>query len=81
MLKRNNLLYSDVSIDIGNITDNLLSFANDDIPGPSGTTEDSEEIENPVDVHRLNSQEILFVPSLLTGEEISIAPGDEKHQF
>ena len=77
MLKRNNLLYSDVSIDIGNISDNLLSFANDDIPGPSGTT----EIENPVDVHRLNSQEILFVPSLLTGEEISITPGDEKHQF
>ena len=39
-LKENNPLYSDVSVDIGNITDNLLSFANDDVPGPSGSAED-----------------------------------------
>ena len=77
-LKENNPLYSDVSVDIGNIPDNLLSFANDDIPGLIRTVEDSEEIENPLDVHRFNSQETLFVPNLLTGEEISIAPGDGK---
>ena len=77
-LKENNPLYSDVSVDIGNIPDNLLSFANDDIPGLIRTVEDSEEIENPLDVHRFNSQETLLVPSLLTREEISIAPGDRK---
>ena len=76
-LKENNPLYSDVSVDIGNIPDNL-SFANDDIPGPSGTAEDLEEIENPLDVHRFNSQETLFVPNLLTVGKISIAPGDGK---
>ena len=76
--KREQSLYSDVSVDIGNITDNLLLFANDDIPGPSGTSEDSEEIENPLDVHRFNSQETLPVPSLLTREEINIAPGNGK---
>ena len=76
--KREKSLYNDVSVDIGNIPDSLLLFANDDIPGPSRTSEDSEEIENPLDVHRFNSQEILLVPSLLTREEISIAPGDRK---
>ena len=40
-LKENNPLYSDASVDVGNIPDNLLSFANDDIPGQSGTAEDS----------------------------------------
>ena len=75
-LKENNPLYSDVSVDTGNI--NLLSFANDDIPGSIGTAENSEEIENPLVVHRFNSQETLFPPNLLTGEEISIAPGDRK---
>ena len=77
-LKENNPLYSDVSVDIGNIPDNLLSFANDDIPGLIRTVEDSEEIENPLDVHRFNSQETFFVSILLTWEEISIAPGDGK---
>ena len=77
-LKENNPLYSDVSVDIGNIPDNLLSFTNDDIPGLSGTVEDSEEIENSLDVHRFNFQETLFVPNSLPGEEISIAPGDGK---
>ena len=77
-LKENNPLYSDVSVNISNIPNNLLPFANDDIPGPSGTAEDSEEIENPLDLHRFNSQETMFVPNLLTGEKINIAPGDRK---
>ena len=77
-LKGNNPLYSDVSADIGNIPDNLLSFANDNIPEPRGTAEDSEEIENLLDVHRFNYQETLFVPSLLTREEISVAAGEGK---
>ena len=76
-LKQNNPLYSDVSVDIGNIPDNLLSFAND-IPAPCGTAEDSEEVENPLDVYRFNAQETLLVPNLLTGEEKSIAPDDER---
>ena len=59
-LKENNPLYSDVSVDISNIPNNLLPFANDDIPGPSGTAEDSEEIANPLDVNRFNSQETLY---------------------
>ena len=77
-LKENNLLNTDVSVDIGNIPDNLLSLANDDIPGPSGSAEDSEEIENLLGIHRFNSQEIFFVTHLLSGEKISIAPGDGK---
>ena len=40
-LKKNNPLYSDLSGDIANISDDLLSFANDDIPGSSGTAENS----------------------------------------
>ena len=77
-LKENNPVYSDVSVDVGNIPENLLSFANDDIPWSCGTTKDSEEIENPLDVHRFNSQETLFVLSLLIGKEIRVAPGDGK---
>ena len=74
-LKGNNPLYSDVSVDIGNIPDNLLSYH---IPEPRGTAEDSKEIENLLEVHRFNYQETLFVPSLLTGEEISVAAGEGK---
>ena len=77
-LKENNPLYSDVSVDIVNVADNLLMFVNHDIPGPSGTAEDSEEIANALDFHRFNSQETLFVPNLSTGEEISIALDDKK---
>ena len=77
-LQENNPLYGDVSVDVDNIPDNILSFANDDIPEPIGTGEDSEEIENPLDVHRFNSQETFFVSILLTWEVISIAPGDGK---
>ena len=77
-LKKKNPLYTDVSVDIGNIPDNFLSFANDDIQGTIATAEDLVEIENPLDVHRFNTQETLFVQNLLTREEISIAPGDGK---
>ena len=65
-LQENNPLYSEVSVDVSNIPDNILSFANDDIPEPIGTGEDSEEIENPLDVHRFNSQETFSVSILLT---------------
>ena len=37
-----------------------------------------EEDENPLDLHRFNSQETTFVPNLTTAEEISIASGDGK---
>ena len=53
-LKQNNPLYIDVSVDIGNSPDNLLSFAND-IPAPCGTAEDLEEVENLLDVYRFNA--------------------------
>ena len=76
--KENNPLYSDVSVDAGNIPYNLFSFANDDIARLSGTGEDSEEMESPSDVRRFNSQKTLFVSSLLTREKINIAQGDEK---
>ena len=59
-LKNNNPLCSDISVCIGSILDDLLSFANDDIPGAKGTSEESEEIENSLDVHRFNSQETSF---------------------
>ena len=78
--KREQSLYSDVSVDIGNIPDSLLLFANDDIPGPSGTSEDSEEIENPLDVHRFNSQETLLVSILLTRVSHQVI-GNNQHQF
>ena len=78
--KREQSLYSDVSVDIGNIPDSLLLFTNDDIPGPSGTSEDSEEIENPLDVHRFNSQETLLVSILLTRVSHQVI-GNNQHQF
>ena len=53
-------------------------FAIDDIRGPRGTAEDSEEVENPLDVHIFNSQELLFVSSLLTKDQINVTPGGGK---
>ena len=58
-LKENNHLYSDIVIDVGQIPSNLLSLTE-----PVGTTFDHEsivddvapsleEIENPLDTHRL----------------------------
>ena len=63
-LKENNPPYSDVNYDNGYIPNNLLSFANDNVPGPNETVEDSEEIENSLDVRRFNCQETLLVPRL-----------------
>lgn len=77
-LKENNPLYSDVNFDNGYIPNNLLSFADDNNPGPNETAEDSEEIENSLDIRRFNYQETLLVSRLSTGGKISVASGDEK---
>ena len=77
-LKENNTLYSDISINLGNMPNNLLSLSDDDIDQESENIDTQEEVENPLNLHRFNFQQTLFIPKMLSTEEVNIAPGEGK---
>ena len=77
-LNENNTLYSDVSINLGNMPNNLLSFSDDDSDQESENIDTQEEVENPLNLHRFNFQQTLFIPKMLSTEEVNIAPGEGK---
>ena len=77
-LKENNALYSDISINLGNMPNNLLSLSDDDSDQESENIDTLEEVGSPLNLHRFNFQETLFIPNLLSSEEVNIAPGDGK---
>ena len=65
-LNENNTLYSDVSINLGNMPNNLLSFSDDDSDQESENIDTQEEVENPLNLHRFNFQETLFISNVLS---------------
>ena len=75
-LKENNTLYSDISIKLGNMSNNLLSFSEDDNNRESENMDTQEEVENLLNLHRFNFQQILFIPNVLSLEEVNIAPSE-----
>ena len=78
-LQQNNSLYCDIGIALENIPSDLLSLSeNSDNHQEFHKANTSEEDENPLDLHRFNSQETMFIPNMMTTEEISIAPGEGK---
>ena len=77
-LKENNTLYSDININLGNMPNNLLSLSDDDSDQESENIDTQEEVENPLNLHRFNFQETLFIPNVLSSEEVNIAPGEGK---
>ena len=77
-LKENNALYSDISIKLGNIPNNLLSLSDDDSDQESENIDTLEEVQNPQNLHRFNFQETLFITNVLSSEEVNIAPGEGK---
>ena len=76
-LKENNTLYSDISVNSSNIPNNLLPFSNDDSDQVSENIDAQEEVENPLNLYKSNFQETLFMPNVLSSEEVNIAPGQE----
>ena len=50
-LKENNTLYSDISIKLGNMSNNLLSFSEDDNNRESENMDTQEEVENLLNLH------------------------------
>ena len=77
-LKENNTLYSGIYIDLGNMPNNLLSLSDDDSDQESENIDTQEEVENPLNLHRFNFQETLFIPNVLSSEEVNIAPSERK---
>ena len=77
-LKENNTLYTDISINLGNMPNNLLSLSDDDSDQESENIDTQEEVENPLNLHRFNFQQTLFIPKMLSTEEVNIAPGEGK---
>ena len=78
-LKQNNSLYCDIGIALENIPNDLLSLSeNSDNHQEFDKANTLEEDENPLDLHRFNSQKTMFVPNMTTTEQISIAPGERK---
>ena len=53
-LKENNTLYSDISINFGNMPNNLLALSEDDSDQESENIDTQEEVENPLNLHRFN---------------------------
>ena len=75
-LKENYTLYSDTSINLGNMPNNLLSLSDDDSDQESENIDTQEEVENLLHLHRFNFQETLFILNVLFSEEVNIAPGE-----
>ena len=68
-LKQNNSLYCDIGIALENIPNDLLSLSeNSDNHQEFDKANTLEEDENPLDLHRFNSQKTMFVPNMTTTE-------------
>ena len=78
-LKQKNSLHCNFGIALENIPNDLLSLSeNSDDHQEFDKANTLEEDENPLDLHRFNSQETMLVPNMTTAEEISIAPVEGK---
>ena len=80
-LRENNALYSDVETILHNIPSDLLSLSAENENDKTLQRSDClEENQNPLDLHRFNSQETIMISNSPTLEELSIAPGEGKQQ-
>lgn len=72
---KQNCLHHDRAIVLGNITENLLSLSDNGIEKYKKVETSLEENGNPLDSHRFNSQETMFLSITSVSDEIDIAPG------
>ena len=74
-LKESNAWYYGFAIDLEKMPNSLLSLSDN-----SGDQElrRREEDENPLNLHRFDFQVTVFVPTVLSSEEISIPPNEGK---
>ena len=49
---------------------NLITLSDDDSDQASKNIDTLEEVENPLNLHRFNFQETLFIPNVLSSEDI-----------
>ena len=75
------MLYNNVNIVLENVPHDLLSFSDDNNEEEKKNPAFLEENGNLLDSQRFNSQETMFIPHILTSEEISIAPDEVKNIF
>ena len=71
-LKENNTLYSDININLDNMPNNFSFFSDDSSDQESENIDTLLEVENPLNLHRFNFQETLFIPNVLSAEEVNI---------
>ena len=77
-LKQSNSLYHDIDVTLDNIPRNLLLLIDYTYDHESDNSNLLEEDDKPLDLHRFNSQEIMFIPNVLGAAERHIALGDGK---
>ena len=72
-------MYCDIGIALENIQNDLLPLSENSASHQEFDKANTlEEDENPLDLHRFNSQETMFVRNMTTAQEISIAPSEGK---
>lgn len=77
---KQNSLYHDIAIALGNITENLLSLSDNSIE-KSEKVETLEEDGNPLDSLRFNSQETMFLSITSVSDETDIFLEWEDYQY
>ena len=79
LLKQNNALFKDVNISIEFVPWDLLDFSNNgDARDIENSNESLKKTNNLLHSYNFTSQETMFIPHIVTSEEISIAPGKGK---
>ena len=77
-LKQRNSLYHHIDIALDNIPKNVLLLTDNTNDQESESSTFLKEGDNPLDLHKFNSQETMLIPNVFETEEIHIAPGEGK---
>ena len=77
-LKENNLHYCIITVDISEIPNSLTDLSDNQTSSEEDAHDSLEEVENPLHRYQCNSQESIFIPNILSIEEVCIAPGEGK---
>ena len=77
-LKENNVLYSNINIDIVSLPISLTNLSDEELNGSESRDDALEENDYPLYRYRCNSQESVLIPDVPIPEEIYIASGEGK---
>ena len=77
-LKENNVLYSNINIDMVSLPISLTNLSDEELNGSESRDDALEENDYPLYRYQCNSQESVLIPDIPIPEEICIASGEGK---